>query len=158
MPPPLVADPPHVILAGILGSFEQDLFFIVVALLLFGKRLPEVAGKMGRKMYQFRRGIDEMKSELSRPIRESIEAPIRDAADSARGAMSQARADMERAAAAARIDRSELERDPSAAAKVSDGAPNKTETNISPSGAPATGAFPYPNASKTRAAGDPPKS
>ncbi|MBI3819280.1 MAG: twin-arginine translocase TatA/TatE family subunit [Planctomycetes bacterium] len=93
-----------VILAGILGSFEQDILFVVIALLLFGRRLPEVAGTLGRKVYQFRRGLDEMKSEISKPIRDSIEAPIREAAQSARSAVDEARADVNRTAAEARLD------------------------------------------------------
>ncbi|MFN0206247.1 MAG: twin-arginine translocase TatA/TatE family subunit [Planctomycetota bacterium] len=86
------------IVAGILGSFEQDILFVVIALLLFGRRLPEVASSLGKKMHQFRRGLDDMKSEITKPIRDSIEAPIRDVTNSARTALRDAGADVRRTA------------------------------------------------------------
>lgn len=91
-------------LAGILGSFEQDFVFLLLALVLFGRRLPDVANTLGRKMYQLRRGMDEMKNEITKPIREQIEAPIRDAAEAARRAAAEAEADVRATAEKAKSD------------------------------------------------------
>ncbi|MEM7260723.1 MAG: twin-arginine translocase TatA/TatE family subunit [Planctomycetota bacterium] len=45
---------------------------LVVALLLFGKRLPEVMRSMGRGIVEFKKGIrgveDEIDAEVSRPV------------------------------------------------------------------------------------------
>lgn len=132
------------ILAGIFGSFEQDILFIVIALLLFGKRLPEVAGSMGRKMHQFRRGLDEMKSEITKPIRESIEQPIREAASSARTAMDQARTDIQKAADGARVSSGEMDAGANVASVASAAAAGETPPAASAPAHP----FPYPNASR----------
>ena len=59
---------------------------------------------MGRKMYQSRRGLDEMKSEISRPIREHLEAPLRDAADTARRAAEDAHHEVRSSADVARSE------------------------------------------------------
>jgi sec-independent protein translocase protein TatA len=38
----------------------------LVAILLFGKRLPEVGRSLGRSLAEFRKGIGEMKDELAK--------------------------------------------------------------------------------------------
>lgn len=145
-------------LAGILGSFENDLLFVVVALLLFGRRLPEVASSLGRKAYQFRRGLDEMKSQITQPLRESIEAPLRDAADSTRAAFRDADRDIRAAANEARIDRMVEGRFHEArTGSIAAGAPagavpgagttspmDSSTTTLSPSASP----FPYPGSTR----------
>jgi Sec-independent protein translocase protein TatA len=78
------------VLPALIGSFYEDLFILLVALLLFGKRFPEVATTLGRKLYQLRRGMDELRAEISRPIRDEIERPLRDAANEARSAVTDA--------------------------------------------------------------------
>jgi sec-independent protein translocase protein TatA len=46
------------ILANILGAFpEQWLLIAVVALLLFGKRLPEVGRSLGKGIIEFKKGL-----------------------------------------------------------------------------------------------------
>jgi sec-independent protein translocase protein TatA len=131
-------DSSSVFLAGILGSFEQDILFVVIALLLFGRRLPEVAGKFGKKMYQFRRGLDEMKSEIAKPIRDSIEAPIREASASARSAFYEAHDDVRRTALDARAELHQLATESSTAIQP--------PQPPAPTSAPATQPFPYPRA------------
>lgn len=64
---------------AIFGSVYEDLVILVAALLLFGKRFPEVATTLGRKVYQFRRGVDDLKREIAKPLRDEIEAPLREA-------------------------------------------------------------------------------
>lgn len=131
------------ILAGILGTFEQDLVFLLVALVLFGKRLPEVANTVGRKVIQFRRGIDEMKSEITKPIREHLEAPIREASNLARQAALDAERDVRLAA-----ERAERE-----VAEAKSTTRQMLDTGGAPACAPAEGPpapirdpFPYPGA------------
>lgn len=46
-------------------SFQELLIVGVVAVLLFGKRLPEVARKLGQSYSQFREGLESMKSEMN---------------------------------------------------------------------------------------------
>ncbi len=84
-------------LAIIGSSLSEDVLILLVAFLLFGKRFPEVAGKIGQKLFQFRKGMDDLKLELSRPIREQVEGPLRDAMRSARSSVDEARSGFERA-------------------------------------------------------------
>ncbi|MBI4613076.1 MAG: twin-arginine translocase TatA/TatE family subunit [Planctomycetes bacterium] len=43
---------------------------LVVALLLFGSRLPEVSRSMGKALKEFKRGVSDFKSELDKDLRE----------------------------------------------------------------------------------------
>ena len=45
-------------------GFGEMLLIGVIAVLLFGKRLPEVARSMGKSYTQFRRGLNDMQSEI----------------------------------------------------------------------------------------------
>jgi sec-independent protein translocase protein TatA len=42
----------------------QLLVILIVALLLFGKRLPEVARSMGRSIQEFKKGLNEAQQEI----------------------------------------------------------------------------------------------
>ena len=52
---------------GGIGSFEMVLLG-VVAVLLFGGRLPEVARSLGQTYGQFRKGLDELKSNFDQEM------------------------------------------------------------------------------------------
>ena len=45
-------------------GFQELLIIGVVAVLLFGKRLPEVARSFGKSYNQFRRGLNDIRSEI----------------------------------------------------------------------------------------------
>ena len=40
----------------------------VIAVMLFGSRLPEVAGQLGKSYQQFRAGLDEIKSNIKTDV------------------------------------------------------------------------------------------
>jgi Sec-independent protein translocase protein TatA len=147
------ADPRvDVFLAGILGSFEQDLLFLLVALILFGKRLPDVASTMGRKMYQFRRGIDEMKNEIARPLREQLEAPLREAAETARRAAEDTHRELRSTAEVAHSelnDAAERARSATAPAPADANVGNPTAEPVAAPVEPDRNPFPYPRAPRT---------
>ena len=48
---------------GNVGPLEITLV-LVVALLIFGRRLPEIARSLGRSITEFRRGVHEMGEEI----------------------------------------------------------------------------------------------
>lgn len=51
------------------GLSMQELVIIgIVAVLLFGKRLPEVARSVGKSYSQFRKGLSEMQGEFHRAM------------------------------------------------------------------------------------------
>ena len=58
------------------------LFFLVVALLLFGRRLPEVGRSLGKGIMEFKRGLHEVSDELkeadSEPPRRKLRSPADD--------------------------------------------------------------------------------
>ena len=47
-----------------IGSMEMVILF-VVALLLFGKRLPEVARSLGKGMMEFKKGLYDIQDEVT---------------------------------------------------------------------------------------------
>ena len=47
------------------GPFEM-IVFLIVAVLLFGRRLPEIARGMGKSLSEFKKGIKEAKDEVEK--------------------------------------------------------------------------------------------
>jgi sec-independent protein translocase protein TatA len=47
----------------------------IVALLLFGRRLPEVGKNLGRGIVEFKRGLREAEDEVRKPIEEAGKNP-----------------------------------------------------------------------------------
>ena len=45
-------------------GFQELLIIGIIAVLLFGKRLPEVAKNLGRSYHQFRKGLSDIQAEL----------------------------------------------------------------------------------------------
>ncbi len=46
-------------------GFGEILVVLIVALLVFGGRLPEVGRSLGRSLAEFRRGLTEMREDLA---------------------------------------------------------------------------------------------
>ncbi len=60
---------------GGIGSFEMVLLG-VVAVMLFGGRLPEVARSLGQTYGQFRKGLDELKSNFDQEMEASANTDL----------------------------------------------------------------------------------
>jgi sec-independent protein translocase protein TatA len=69
---------------SMLGIFNigptEMAFILVVALLLFGKRLPEVARSMGKSITEFKKGLNDAQADIHaeiqrEPTRPALEAP-----------------------------------------------------------------------------------
>jgi len=60
----------------------EMIIILVIAVLLFGKRLPEVARSLGRSMVEFKKGVrgieDEIRSAADVP---SVDAPVHEPAE-----------------------------------------------------------------------------
>jgi sec-independent protein translocase protein TatA len=50
---------------GLPGGTEW-IVILLVALLLFGRRLPDVARSMGKSIVEFKRGLNEVKDEIDK--------------------------------------------------------------------------------------------
>lgn len=62
-------------------GFTELLVVGIIAVMLFGKRLPEVARSLGKSYQQFRRGLEDVQREVNRTVR-STEASVREATPS----------------------------------------------------------------------------
>ena len=67
-------------LIGFLGGLgpQEMIVFGIIAIILFGKRLPEVAGSLGRSYQQFRRGLGDIQKQMD------IGSYVKDAVDTAK--------------------------------------------------------------------------
>jgi sec-independent protein translocase protein TatA len=51
------------------GMGMQELIIVgIIAVLLFGKKLPEVAKSLGKSYHQFRKGLSDMQGEFNRAM------------------------------------------------------------------------------------------
>ena len=57
----------HNVLAFMMGPFEWGVV-LVVAVLVFGRRLPEIARKAGKSLSSFKKGVKEGQKEVSEVI------------------------------------------------------------------------------------------
>jgi sec-independent protein translocase protein TatA len=72
---------PSLILAFGLPSGGEWIILLILGLLIFGRRLPEVGRSLGRGIIEFKKGIkgidDEIEEESSRPTRQVTDSSAR---------------------------------------------------------------------------------
>ncbi|MFN0133971.1 MAG: twin-arginine translocase TatA/TatE family subunit [Phycisphaerales bacterium] len=81
---------PTLALIGPIGNMEA-LIILAVALLIFGRRLPEVGRSLGKGIVEFRKGLSGVDREISeaarqpeRPLPEPMQAPVNSAGEDVR--------------------------------------------------------------------------
>ncbi len=63
---------PWLAFLGNLGGFEW-LVILIVAVLLFGRRLPEIARSLGKSLSEFKRGVKEVEEDLHPTTKEDTQ-------------------------------------------------------------------------------------
>lgn len=54
----------------------EIVFILVIVLLLYGERLPEVARNLGKTLYDLKKSFNEAKQELINPVRSAIKDSV----------------------------------------------------------------------------------
>ena len=71
----------NVVAFGMPGGWEW-IIILVVAVLLFGRRLPEIARGMGKSLTEFKKGVKEAQEEVTKTVDEDIAPPAPEASSS----------------------------------------------------------------------------
>ncbi|MBW8035334.1 MAG: twin-arginine translocase TatA/TatE family subunit [Planctomycetes bacterium] len=64
----------YIVAFGMPGPMEW-IIILVIAVLLFGRRLPEIARGMGKSLTEFKKGIKEAENEVTKPVEDDIAPP-----------------------------------------------------------------------------------
>jgi len=64
----------NVVAFGMPGGWEW-IIILVVAVLLFGRRLPEIARGMGKSITEFKKGVKEAQNEVTKTVEEDVVVP-----------------------------------------------------------------------------------
>ena len=59
---------------GMPGQYEM-IIVLVIAVLLFGKRLPEVGRSLGKSITEFKKGVHGIQDEIEESVTKPIPAP-----------------------------------------------------------------------------------
>ena len=62
-----MAEATQYILAWTLGWMEV-LVVLIIALLIFGRRLPEIARSLGKSLIEFKKGMQDTADEIEKPL------------------------------------------------------------------------------------------
>ena len=61
------------LLFGNLGTTELIIIVVIILLLFGGKKIPELMKGIGKGVRSFKEGVEEVKDEVEKPIREATE-------------------------------------------------------------------------------------
>lgn len=60
-------------------GFQELVVILVIVLLLFGKRFPEVMRSIGRGIVELKKGMRDVESEINKPVDEKPASPTKPA-------------------------------------------------------------------------------
>lgn len=63
---------------GNLRGWEWLIIFLLILLLFGGKKIPELMRGLGKGIHSFRKGMQEAKDEISKPLEDQTETPKKD--------------------------------------------------------------------------------
>ncbi len=71
----LVDIPASILLLGWAPSLWEIIMILLVGLLLFGRKLPEVGRSLGKSIVEFKKGLKDVSSEVEEASREPMDRP-----------------------------------------------------------------------------------